>query len=111
MKSSVLTLAVLLFATAPVVAQQTAPMTIVADCSSSRSIKQFIYESMQEVPFSGGWGIFQTSSGDFVEGIWKIYSSPDWATFTIAVEFPNDAVMCLVGMGDNLEPFQDRSTR
>lgn len=101
-------LTVLPFAT---LAQETMPMAIMADCADTRSVKQFIYGQLEEIPFSGGWGIFQRHDFEFAEGHWKIYTSPDWGTFTIAVEFPDDAVMCLVGLGDKLEPFQDRSIR
>lgn len=100
-------------AVVPVVlsAQETMPMAIMADCADTRTIKQFIYRELAEVPFSGGWGVFQRHDLEFAEGLWKIYTSPDWGTFTIAVEFPDDAIMCLVALGDNLEPFQDRSFR
>lgn len=104
-------LALALFTATPAAAQETMPMYIAADCSDSRSVKQFVYGTLEEIPFSGGWGIFQRADGEFAEGLWKIYTSPDWGTFTIAVEFPNDAVMCLVGMGHSLEPFEDRGLR
>lgn len=107
------TLAALAVAVTPTLsaAQESLPMYVMADCSTSRSVKEFIYGTLEEIPFSGGWGIFQRADGEFAEGLWKIYASPDWGTFTIAVEFPNDAVMCLVGLGDDLQPFEDRSLR
>lgn len=107
------TLAALTVAVAPTLAaaQESLPMYMMADCSTSRSVKQFIYTELQEIPFSGGWGIFLRADGEFAEGFWKIYTSPDWGTFTMAVEFPDDAVMCLVAQGNNLQPFEDRSLR
>ena len=107
------TLAAAIFSIMPVLAQaqETMFMAIMSDCAITRSVKQFIYQELQEIPFSGGWGILQRGDGEFAEGIWKIYTSPDWTTFTIAIEFPDDGVMCLVGMGNDLEPFEDRSFR
>ena len=92
-------------------AQDFVPMMIMADCANSRTVKQFIYQDLQEIPFSGGWGIMQRDDAQFAEGVWKVYTRPDWGTFTIVIEFPDDGVMCLVGMGNDLNTFSDGTTR
>lgn len=99
-------------AIAPVAAsaQDIMPMLMLADCAANTVVKQFIYEEKREIPFSGGWGIMQTENLDYADGYWKIYASPDWGTFTVTIEFA-DGVQCIVGMGEDIQPFQDRSTR
>ena len=81
-------------------------MVMLTDCATAEYVKQYIYRDLREVPFSGGWGIMQRDDGRFAEGMWKIYASPDWGSFTVAIEFA-DGMMCLVGMGSDIAPFED----
>jgi len=105
------TLAAALISLIPTVAaaQNFRPMLMLADCAPSAAIEQFIYQDFGETPFTGGEGIMQRDDALFAGGVWKIYTSPDWSTFTIVIEFPADDVMCLVGMGEDLNTFIDGS--
>lgn len=82
------------------------PMLLMTDCAPHGYVKDYIYGELKEIPFSGGWGIMQRDDGQFAQGMWKIYASPDWGSFTVAIEFA-DGVMCLVGMGSDIAPFED----
>lgn len=84
-----------------------AGMLIMADCDYIEILKSFVYDEERQIPFVGGTGIMQLDNLAFAEGVWKVYVDPDQDTYSIVIEFPEDGVMCLVGMGKGLAPFED----
>ena len=86
-----------------------ASMLMTADCDYTEVLKSFVYDEERQIPFMGGTGIMQLDNLAFAEGVWKIYVDPDQDTYSIVIEFPGDGVMCLVGMGEGLAPFEDHT--
>lgn len=86
-----------------------ASMLITADCDYTEVLKSFVYDEERQIPFMGGAGIMQLDNLAFAEGVWKVYVDPDQDTYSIVIEFPGDGVMCLVGMGSGLAPFEDHT--
>lgn len=83
-------------------------MFLMSDCIDTRINNHFMYNELMEIPFAGGKGVMKREDGEFSEGVWKIYASPDTKNFTIIIEFPQENLSCLVGMGDDLAPFTDQ---
>ena len=84
-----------------------AGMLMMTDCDYTEILKSFVYDEERQIPFVGGVGIMQRHDGEFAEGVWKVYVDPDQDTYSIVREFPADGVMCLVGMGEDLAPFEE----
>lgn len=85
-----------------------AGMLIMADCDYTEVLKSFVYDEERQIPFVGGVGIIQRHDREFAQGVWKIYVDPDQDTYSILIEV-FDGVMCLVGMGSGLAPFEDHA--
>lgn len=83
-----------------------AGMLIMADCDYTEALKSFVYDEERQIPFVGGVGIIQRHDREFAQGVWKIYVDPDQDTYSILIEF-FDGVMCLVGTGSGLAPFEE----
>lgn len=97
---------VLLFGviSSPLHAQQALKMTLETECHTVDTVRSYLSEEHGELAFTSAPGIFKRYDGEYSEGLFRTYVNPETFTFTATVEFIDDDIACVIGMGEQFAP-------
>lgn len=73
-------------------------------CAETEYVENWLSVNSKEVPVVKGNGAIMSLNGEAFAGIWKVWANPETRSFTILIEFPEDGMTCVVGLGEQLEP-------
>jgi hypothetical protein len=110
MKSLILTLALAL--TTGVHAQSVEPeqdfdamaLYTLNTCAPTEYVENWLTVNSREEAVVRGNGAIMGLDNEPFTGIWKLWANRETRSFTILIEFPQDGMTCVVGLGEDLEP-------
>ena len=88
----------------PLHAQQALKMMLETECNSTSTVRNYLADEHGELAFSSAPGIFKRYDGEYSEGLFRTYVNPKTYTWTATVEFLEDDMACVIGMGEQFAP-------
>ena len=88
----------------PLHAQQALKMMLETDCNSIPALRAYLANEHGELAFTSAPGVFKRYDGEYSEGLFRTYVNPQTFTFTATVEFIDDDIACVIGMGEQFAP-------
>lgn len=89
----------------PAQAQETLILPLQASCSESEYVHNMLKNEYNEVPFAEADGIvYSQRLEEFIPGKMLIFLNPEKFSYTVAVEFIEDGMTCILVNGNNFSP-------
>lgn len=86
-------------------AQESFVLPLKAGCDKTETVYAMLKNEYDEVPFAEASGIvFSERLDEFVQGRTVIFLNPKTFSYTVAVEFDEDGLTCILVNGNNFSP-------
>lgn len=79
-------------------------LPVVATCQDINIMRERLASNLKKIPVAESVVIFRLASGNFGEGLFRLYLNQETMEISVTVEFVEDQLSCLMFVGDYFTP-------